>query len=384
MKIAKILIAFLIIALSFTACGKKKKDETPAKDTKKVEKKADAKKDTKADAKKEEKKADAKKLTIRKSKATQEQIDKLSEIFAFGDKLVKERSGYQHEIAVLSPEFKKLKTPFKIKGKHKFVGYSYFSDSVWVTIYPDEASKKARKNYSFWITISYKHSIDDKGRKSYRDKFAGYPASHFKDAWAWLLLKGDIELKVSGYTKEAKSDKAMEAIIKDFDLKGMEHIFDKKTKYPKLKEYFLKIKAINAKINAVNAKFKEKEKEGEEALRPFITKVGILKDLDLSNVKYYNSNTFSISAKKDKKFVFTLTIGRPGVLGLLSFFKDKNLKRSKIGGFEMTTLKDNLAMLKLPKISIKASTYYKTEYKSADKLKEAILSLDVEGLSKVK
>ena len=373
MGILKFLVAFLIISLSFTACGKKKGGEVAEKGTTKLEKKAEAKKA-------EAKKANA----IRKTKATEAQINKLSEIFAFGDKLVKERSGYQHEIAVLSPEFKKVKTPFKIKGKHKFVGYSYFSDSVWITIYPNAKAMKARKNYSFWITISYKHSIDEKGRKSYRDKFAGYPASHFKNAWAWMLLKGDIEVKVSGYTKEAKSDKAMEAILKDFDLKAMEHIFDKKTKYPKLKEYFLKIKAINAKINVVNAKFKAREKEGAEALKPFITKEGILKDLDLTRVTYYNSNTFSISVKKDKKFVFTLTIGRPGVLGLLSYFKDKNLKSSKVGNFDMTTLKDNLAMIKLPKVSVKASTYYKTEFKNAEKLKEAILSLDIDGLSKVK
>ncbi len=374
MKILKFLVVFLIISLFFTACGKKKGEEVADKGTAKVEKKADVKK------------TNAKALTIRDSKATEAQINKLSEIFAFGDKLVKERSGYQHEIAVLSPEFKKIKTPFKVKAKskHKFVGYSYFSDSVWVTIYPDEASLKARKNYSFWITISYKHSIDEKGRKAYRDKFAGYPAKHFKNAWAWLLLKGDIEVKISGYTKEAKSDKAMEEILKEFDLKAMEHIFDKKTKYPKLKEYFLKIKAINAKINVVNAKFKAKEKEGADALKPFITNEGILKDLDLSKVTYYNSNTFLISVKQGKKFVFTLTIGRPGVLGLLSYFKNKDLKRSKVGGFEVTTLKDNLAMIKLPKVSIKASTYYKTEFKNAEKLKEAILSLDIKGLSKVK
>lgn len=381
MKILKFLVAFLVISLSFTACGKKKAGEVTDKGTTKVEKKADIKANKKADVK-----ANKKALTIKKSKVTEAQINKLSEIFAFGDALVKERKGYQHEIAVLSPEFKKVKTPFKIKAnsKHKFVGYSYFADSVWVTIYPDAASMKARKGYSFWITISYKHSIDENGRKSYREKFAGYPAKHFKDAWAWLLLKGDIEVKVSGYTKEAKSDKAMEAILKDFNLKAMGHIFDKKTKYPKLKAYFLKIKAINAKINAVNAKFKAKEKEGADAIKPFITNEGILKDLDLSRVTYYNSNTFLISVKKAKKFVFTLTIGRPGVLGLLSYFKDKNLKRSKVGGFDVTTLKDNLAMIKLPKVSVKASTYYKTEFKNAEKLKEAILSLDIAGLAKVK
>jgi hypothetical protein len=275
--------------------------------------------------------------------------------------------------------------PFLLKKdtKYKHTRVSYFSDSVWTTIYSDENKKEDSK--LFWIIVSYRHSLDDNGRKSYRSKFAGYPATSFKDKWAWILLKGDIEIKISASNKSVQTDKAMEEVLKEFDIKAIESVFDAKSKYPKLKEYLLKIKAINEKITAVNDKFKEKEKEAVEALKPFIgNEEGILKGFDLSSINFTTSNTFSIYVKQDRKSLLTLNVGRPGALGLLSYFNNKNLVKSKIGSFETTTLKDNLAIIKLPTIAVKASTYFQSEFKNAEKLKAAAASLDLEGLSKVK
>jgi len=385
MKITKFLVAFLIIAISFTACGKKKASEKA--DTKKVEveKKVEKKVDKKADTEKKESPKEAKALTIKKSKASNEQIKKLSEIFAYGDKLAEERKNYQKEIYELSREFKNLKTPFLLKkdSKYKYVKVNYFSNSMWVTIYPTE--KKVDKEKLFWIIISYRDQLSDILRKSYRKKFAGYPASHSKDNWAWILLKGDIEFKISATAKSVKSDKAMEEVFNMFDIKGIESIFNKKTKYPKLKKYLLKYKEINTKITVVNNKFKEKEKEAVEAIKPFLTnEEGILKGYDLNQITFSISNTFLISVKKDKKSVFMMNIGRPSALGVLFYLNNKKLLHSKIGDFDATTVKDSLVMVKLNSLAVKASVYFKTEFKNAEKLREAVASIDLEGLAKVK
>ena len=373
MKITKILVALLVISFSFAACGKKKEVEN--KDTKKVEKKNEV---TKKEVKKVEKKEAVVVDTV-----TADQIQKLSEVFAYGDTLVTERKGYQKEVSDLSREFKNIKTPFLLKkgSKFKHTRVSYFSDSVWITVYADEKKVEADKLY--WLTVSYKHSMTDSRRKSYRSKFAGYDASHFKNSWAWILLKGDIEIKIST-GKTTKTDKAMEEILKEFDIKAIESVFAKKSPFPKLKEYLLKIKAIQAKITVVNDKFKAKEKEAIDAFMPFINTKGFLKDMELSKPYFTTSNSFSFYLKKDRKSLGTVYVGRPGLIGALSYFNNKTMKKFKVQGFDATSMKENLVIVKLPTVSVKVSSYMNKDFAKVENLKQVAGSMFLKSLSKVK
>ena len=375
MKFTKLLIALLVIAFSFAACGKKA-DETK-KDTKK-----EVTKNTKKEVKKETKKEV--KAAPTKDGITAAQVKALSDVFTYGDTLVTERKGYQKEISELSRDFKNMKTPFlfKANSKYKHTRVSYFSESVWTTVYAN--ADKKEKDKLFWIIVSYRHSLDDYGRKSYRDKFAGYNAKHFKNSWAWILLKGDIEVKISGSSKETKNDKAMEEILKEFDIKAIESVFTEKTPYPKLKEYLLKIKAINAKIKVVNDKFKAKEKEAVAAFTPFLNTKGFLKDMELGKIYFTTSNSFSVYLRKDKKSLATLYVGRPDMIGALSYFRSKNVVNFKVEGFDSTSLKDNLVIVKLPTVAVKVTSYLNKEFAKVENLKKVASSVFLKSLSKVK
>lgn len=366
MKIKKISTLFIMIIIVFTACNKKKYEENIRDKTTKIQKKIISA------------------LKIKKSTTTRQQIKKLSDIFKYGDKLLQEKKEYQKKIYELSKNLKNLKNPLslKIRKNYKYIKTSYFSNSVWTAIYP--SPKMLERKKLFWIIVSYKDQLTDIARKSYNKQFAGYPAKYSKNKWVWVILKNNIEIKITANKKSVQNDKILEEVLNSFDIRAIESIFDENTKYPELKEYFLKIKELNSKIMEIRKKFKEKEAEAISAIKPFITNnKGILKGLDLSQI-YFINNTFSISVRKNKKILLSIHIGRADTLGLLSYFKNKNLEHNKIGKFSTTTLKDNIAIVRLPYLAVKVATYFKNEFKDSEKLLEIAFAMDLEGLSKVK
>jgi len=381
----KKLIVLLVSSLMFfTACGKKKDNNTqkPANKKEIVEKKKA--KPQKEEKKKQVTKTEDKEIKLPKSTVTQEQIDKLSEVFAYGDKLIEERKKLQKEISDLSKNFKDISAPLQLKkdAKYKYVSVTHFSNAVWTYIYKNDKKKSTER--LFWITVTYRYDLKD--NKRYNEKFAGYDAIVFKNSGVWVLLKDSIEIRISANDESVKNEKAMEEVLKSFDLKSMESIFDKKTKFPKLKEYFLKIKELNLKIQEVNKKFKEKENDMIEAIKPFIREnEGILKGLDLSKKEYTTSNNVKITAKKDNKNLFFVYIGRhEGFFGVISLFKGKNAKFKKVGSYKALLIDDKASMIKLPTLVLKSATFYDNEYKNPQKLSEILANFDIDGLAKVK
>ena len=363
MKVTKILIALLVISFSFASCGKKKTQDT---NTKKETQKVVVKKEVNTDG------------------ITAEQVKKLSDIFNYGDTLVEERKGFQKEISKLSKDFKSIKSPLFLKKGTKFknVKVNYFADSVWTTIYADDKKKESEK--LFWIIVNYKHSMTDRSRKSYKEKFAGHNAKVSKGSWAWVLLKGDIEIKITTSSNSVKNNKAMEEVLKEFDIKAIESIFNEKSPFPELKEYLLKIKAIQAKITAINKKFKEKELEATEAFKPFINHKGFLKDIELSKTYYTTSNSFSFYLKKERKTLGIVYVGRHSLIGALSYFRNKNINKFKLEGFDAISMKENLVIVKLPKVSVKVSSYSKLDFTKIENLKKVASSMFLQSLAKVK
>ena len=362
MRFAKFLVALLVISIFFTSCNKKKEGTEG---------------ETKGEIVKHE-------VTKSASSVTAAQIKALSDVLMAGDVLVKEKNGYNKEISELSRSFKNLKTPFLFKkgSKFKHVKISYSFSTVWVYVYSNADKKDADK--LFWITINYKDNMTDTRRKRYNEKFAGLNTKHFKDAWVWALLKGDIEIQVSASGKTTKNDKAMEEVLKEFDIKAIETIFTAKTPYPKLKEYFLKMKVLNAKVRVVNDKFKAMEKDAIAAFEPFLNREGFLKDYTLSKIYYSTSNTFSLYVKKDKKNLATVYVGRADLIGALSYFRSKTVKNFKTEGFDSTSYKNNLVIVKLPKVAVKVTSYSKDPFTTAENLKKVAASILLKELAKIK
>ncbi len=370
MKIKKILTLFVIIIIVFSACNKKRDKESIKSQTTKIQKRIDKKM--------------LNSLKIKKSVVSQKQVEKLSDIFKYGDKLLQEKKEYQKKIYEFSKNFKNIKNPLTIKkeGKYKYTKVTYFSNSVWTAIYPTK--KMIERHKLFWIIVSYKDHLNELGKKAYNKRFGGYPVKHLKNKWVWVILKNNIEIKITANKKSVQNDKMIEEVLKEFDIKAIESIFDENTKYPELKEYFLKIKELNSKIMRISKKFKEKEVEAISTIKPFIINdKGVLNGLDLSRI-YFINNTFSISVKKNKKLLLSIHIGKADALGLLSYFNNKNLVHDKIGKFSITVLKDNIAIVRLPYLAVKVATYFKNEFKDSSKLLEIAFAMDLDGLSKVK
>jgi len=363
MRYVKFLITLFVISVSFMACNKKKEE-------------------TKSEVKSEVVKQEVKKVK-KPSFVTTEELKALSDIFLAGDTFIKEKKEYQKEISELSRKFKDIKNPFLLKkdSKFKYTRISYFSNSVWTSIYSSPDKKEASK--LFWIIISYRHNIDDNARKAYKEKIFGLNAKRIKNSQLLVLLKGDIEIKIIKTPKANKNDKAIKEILKEFDIKAIETVFNDKTPFLELKEYLLKVKNLNVKINAINDKFKAKGKAARIAFKPFINKKGFLKDYNLSKIYYSTANSFSIYVKKDRKKIATIHIGRANLIGAVSYFKIKDIKAFKVEGFNSRYLK-NKVVVKLPKLAVKITSYLKGGFATEENLKKIATSIFLKDLAKIK
>ena len=363
----KLIFSMFMFILMFTFSCKKK-----------AENKVTKKKNTKITVKSD--------YNLKPSKVTQEQINALSEIFSFGDNLLKERRKIQKKIQDLAKNFKDFGAVFTLKkdSPYKYTRVSYFPTSVWTTIYADEKKEEDKK--LFWIIVSYRFNLNKNERSIYKDDFEGFKARHLKDEWVWILLDNNIEIKISAYSDKTKKDEELKKVLKSFDTEAMKNLFAKDSKNAKLRNYLLKIKELNSKIMDINKKFSEKEKDAVKALKPFLNfNEGVLKGIDLNQIRYNISNTFNIYAKKNRKSLFTVYIGREAnILGAANFFNRKDAKYGNMGNFKYLSIEDRTVMVKLPSLIVKINTFYKNEYRNKDKLMKIMAEFDLIGLSKVK
>ena len=364
MKIKGLLNVMIIIIMIFTSCNENKKEKGWKEEVK------------------ENKLINS--VKIKKSKVTSKQIKKLSDIFSYGNKLTEQKKKYQKEIYELAKNFKNIKNPLSIKknSEYKYTRITYFSSSIWIAIYSSE--KMTERSKLFRIVISYKGDLSDSVEKSYNKDFMGYPALYLKDKWVKVLLKNNMEIKIIAINNSVKNENFLKNVLKNIRIEEIESVFNETTEYPELKEYFLKIKKIKSKITDISQKFKEMENEAVSAIKPFIfTDESVLKGFDLSKI-YFTDNTFSISVRKKKKILLSIHIGRVTALGLLSYLKNKNLIHKKIENIPVTILKNNIVIAELPNLAVKATTYFKNEFKNSSRLLEVVFSMDLKGLSKIK
>ncbi len=355
MKLTKLIVILLAISLISVGCNKKGGEESTTKKTK----------------------------TAKKVDPVQAQIAALNAVFSYGDKLIKEREGYQKELSNLLPAFKKMKTPFGLKANSKYkaeqVSQSFFTGSVWTTIYKD--SKQEMNNRLFWVTVAYRDNYTEKDTKWYKETFAGLPAKHYKNKWVWVLVDGQIEIRVSPY-KEMESDKAMEEVLKEFDIEAIKTVFKEKSAYPELKEYLLKVKAIKAKIAVVNEKFKKEENKAIEAIKPFLpSKTGVYKDYNFDNISYSILNSYSIYMKKDGKIAASIYIRPKGKFANSAY----TLKQytEKILNFP-ASIKEKSVKVRLDKLVVEASAYTKKQLMGKDNLTKIVKACKLVNLSKIK
>ncbi|NOZ21696.1 MAG: hypothetical protein GXP25_11500 [Planctomycetes bacterium] len=82
---------------------------------------------------------------------------------------------------------------------------------------------KDTKQQVAWVHVMFYPKMSEAERGGFQKTCNGFPAKRFANRWVWVLV-GRIELRVCATLDSFKSDKALDDLVKAFDLKGLKKL----------------------------------------------------------------------------------------------------------------------------------------------------------------